>query len=174
MIGLGDLDAGRQALLLLLGERNVLHRLAEAHQEGRDIGVLEHLHLVVADQDGDVGLRLLEHARHLGHGALAGVVALLLDRQLDLLLQVLVGAQLGEFVELERAVAIDQRRIAPVGLDAAAPQLGRRRQQRAMRGAHAEHDLCHGLSSISRSPQVRLRPSHTHSSARSQSADGFP
>ena len=56
MVRLGDLDAGRQAFLLLLGERDVLDGLAEAHQEGRDIGVLEHLHLVVADQDGDVRL----------------------------------------------------------------------------------------------------------------------
>ena len=114
------------------GERNVLDRLAEAHHEGGDVGVLEHLHLVVADQDGDVGFCLLEHPRHLLHGALAGVVALLLDRQFDLLLQVFVGAQLGEFVELERAVAVDQRRVAPVGLDAAAPLLRRRRQQRAV------------------------------------------
>ena len=129
MVGLGDLDAGRQPLLLLLGERDVLDGLAEAHHEGRDVGVLEHLHLVVADQDGDVGLRLLEHPRHLGHGALAGVVALLLDRQLDLLLQVLLGAQLRQLVELERAVAKDQRGIAPVGFDPAAPLFGRRRQQ---------------------------------------------
>ena len=155
MIGLRDFDAGRQPLLLLFRERNIVDALTEAHHERWNIGVLEHLHLVIADEHGDIGPDVLEHPRHFRHGALARIVSLLLGGKLDLLLEIFLGAQLRQFLELERAVAIGQGRIAPIGFDALVPLLGRRRQQRAVRGAHAQYDLCHGsvlYRQVGRSP----------------------
>ena len=128
MIGLRDFDAGRQPLLLLFRERNVVDAVTEAHHEGWNIGVLEHLHLVIADEHGDIGPDFLEHPRHFRHGALARIVSLLLGGKLDLLLEVFLGAQLRQFLELERAIAIGQRRIAPICFDPLVPLFGRRRQ----------------------------------------------
>src|SRR5262249_21862785 len=103
---------------------------------------------------GDVGPRLIKHPPHFPHGALAGVVALLLGGKLDLLLQVFLGAQLRQLLELEGAVAIGQRRIAAISLHALVPLLRRGCQQRAVRGPHAENDLCH----VDASPCAARRP----------------
>src|SRR5262249_29113015 len=137
---------------------DVVDALAEAHHEGGNVGVFEHLHLVVADEDGDVRPRRREYPRHFRHGALAGVVAVLLGGKLDLLLQIFLGAQLGQLLELERAVAIGQRWIASISLHALVPLLRRGCQQRAMRGPHAENDLCHVDASpcSARRPQVLM------------------
>src|SRR5262245_29070513 len=100
MVRLGDLDAGRQPLLLLFRERDVVDALAEAHHEGGNVGVFEHLHLVIADEDGDVGPRRREYPRHFRHGALPSDVALLLGGSLDVLMRVSVGDQRGPLPEL--------------------------------------------------------------------------
>src|SRR5262249_34994682 len=154
MVRLGDLDSRAQPLLLLFPARAVVDALAEAHHGGGNVGVLEQLHHVVCAEQEDVGPPRPGDPRHLRHGALAGVVALLLGGKLDLLLQVFLGAQLRQLVELEGAVAIGQRRIASISLHALIPLLRRRCQQRAVRGPHAENDLCH----VDASPRSARRP----------------
>lgn len=133
---------------LLRGVGNIVDRLAREDRESRNERLVENLHLIVADQHGDIGFHLVEDAGQPIDRRAAGCRPLAPFCECYLGGERLRGAQLDEFFERVGAALEAMMAVLPVRRDARVPLLRRRRQHRPMRCAEAQDDPCHAAASL--------------------------
>ena len=135
--------ARRHILRLGFVETRVQHRLAVEHGEGRLQFRLEPFVLVVADEHDRIGRRRLEPVGELIERTLAARVPFAPRLDAVLRRKIVALPQRQELIEIIGLAAIGMRRIGLIGRRAEVPILGRARQQRPVRRAESEEDLCH-------------------------------
>jgi hypothetical protein len=145
--GHGDGDPRRQLRQLVGVVCLVADGLAAIHREGGNIVFAKKLHLVVAEDHGNVRAHALEHFRKRPDRAPAGRVLLAPGLGGYLLRDVLAGAQRHQFLERVRAALVGVRAVGLVRDHALPPLLRGRGKHGTMGCSHPQHDLRHDCSS---------------------------
>jgi hypothetical protein len=146
-VGLGASHRAIQLGEELGSARMAFHIFAPEHRQGRHMIAGEHFHLVVSDDDGNVGPVLFEEVRKAPDGLLAALVARLANLGSDLVGQALAAAQFRHLVESVGVAPEKVARVFAVRRDPLYPEFRRNREHRAVRGRECESNARHATTS---------------------------